>query len=584
MASRRLPFRRLQPMVLAIMATLCAAGLVLYHQHGAASALQSQTQVIVRQVSERTAIDIAAEVHRTLGGPVFDTLTVVNHPELRAGRLDLVARQFADGLEEYPHIDRFFVWNAQTEARAPGEALFFGRPDAGDAPAPVVFDGLSEDDRFVRDPALGRAIMALARHHGRAQQIYVAAENVGPGRYQVLIRLFFVDAQRLQYFAALGFVVDPEALPQQLFGERHSERLSAVLRQGGANLPLRLRITDEHGAVIFGDPTPPLVAAQITFPMQFYPGSEIQSRLAAGIAPRLWTIEVGTDAGGTGLRGAAETYWPTVFSVLLMLVAVGLTLVANRRAEELTRMQADFISNVSHQLKTPLSLISAATETVEMARVSSPEKLSQYLGIIRSEVTRLSALVQRILEFSRLQQQRGYEFELVDLCALVRETVEAFEKSLSAQHFHFRVEQGTGGLAVLADPAAIEQALANLLDNAINYSGDARDVTVRVWSSGAEARIEVVDAGPGISVEDREHIFDKFYRGSAASHLHRKGFGLGLPIAQELVRAHRGRVEVESMIGHGSTFRIVLPRARSERAGGPVLPASRATGAPQVTP
>jgi two-component system phosphate regulon sensor histidine kinase PhoR len=193
-----------------------------------------------------------------------------------------------------------------------------------------------------------------------------------------------------------------------------------------------------------------------------------------------------------------------------------------------------------------------------MDRVRSPEKLSQYLGTIRGEVMRLSALVQRILEFSRLQQPRTYEFEVLDVGPLVRETVDAFARSLSRQGFTFVVEPGRPTPHVRADSAALEQALANLLDNAVKYSGDARLVTVRLRMSGTEAVIEVVDRGVGINDGDRRRIFDKFYRGAAAS-LDRQGFGLGLPIVQELVDAHHGRVEVDSVPGRGSTFRIVLP-------------------------
>lgn len=247
-----------------------------------------------------------------------------------------------------------------------------------------------------------------------------------------------------------------------------------------------------------------------------------------------------------------------------MLVGFGLIVQANRRADELARMQADFIGYASHQLKTPLSLISAAIETVEMAHVRSPEKLSQYIGIMRGEVTRLSSLVQRVLEFSRLQQSRSYEFEMVDLGALVRETVEAFASSLGAQQFRFVVEQEGASPRIVADPAAIEQVLANLLDNAVKYSGDSRDVRVRLWSTGGDAAIDVIDRGPGLTARDRARIFDKFYRGSAASG-DRKGFGLGLPIIQELVKAHRGRVVVESTPGAGSVFRVILPAIRPDR-------------------
>ena len=207
--------------------------------------------------------------------------------------------------------------------------------------------------------------------------------------------------------------------------------------------------------------------------MQFYPIDRIDSRLSSGVRPNRWQIEVSADPR-TGTAGVSHGYWPTVLSVVLMLVALGLTVQANRRAADLTRMQADFISHVSHQLKTPLSLLSAATETVVMDRAKSPEKLTQYVGIIRGEVARLTALVQRILEYSRLQQQRGYEFERVNLSALVRESVSAFERSLASEQLTFVVDIEEPAPIISADPAAIEQALVNLLDNAVKYLGRSR--------------------------------------------------------------------------------------------------------------
>jgi signal transduction histidine kinase len=213
---------------------------------------------------------------------------------------------------------------------------------------------------------------------------------------------------------------------------------------------------------------------------------------------------------------------------------------------------------VSHQLKTPLSLLSAATETVELDRVKSPEKLAQYLAIIRTEVGHLASLVQRILEFSTVQQRRPLEFETVDLATLVRETVEDFQTSLVGRQFSFRVLQGGPTPFVYADPAALEQILANLLDNAVKYSGAEKSVTVRIGWSDNEATVDVVDAGIGVAPPDRRRIFDKFYRGSGEAH-HRQGFGLGLPIAQELAAAHRGRIQLRESGSSGSTFRLSLP-------------------------
>ena len=527
---------------LAITATLCAAALVLYLQHRAITALQTQTGVILRQISEQTADDIAHHVRRTLDGPVFDTLTAVNHPDLRAGRLDLVAKQYQEGLDTYPHVERFFVWNEQTETTAHGEVMFFGR-----------------DGGFNRDPDMGRAIIDLARKYAPEQHIYIAAEGVGPERrHQVFLRIFWTDARRVNYFAVLGFVVDPVMLRERLFTELSGASLDELLQRRGGDVPLELQITDDHGQRVYGPERAHPLSAEVTFPMQIYPADDIGSRLSGSLQARPWTIRVSATAPGAGVPGISHEYWPTVLSVLLMLFAVWRTVQANRRAADLASMQADFISHVSHQLKTPLSLLSAATETLAMDRVRSPEKLSQYLGTIRGEVMRLSALVQRILEFSRLQQPRSYEFETLDLGPLVHETVDAFEHSLSAHQFTFSVERDRVTPHVRADSAALEQALANLLDNAVKYSSESRHVTVRVRSAGSEAVIEVVDRGPGIAEADRKRIFEKFYRGAGAA-LHRQGFGLGLPIVQELVHAHRGRVEVESIVGSGSTFRIVLP-------------------------
>jgi signal transduction histidine kinase len=541
-------------MVVALVVTLVAAGLVLFYQYRALTALESQTRVVFRQISEQTANDVVFEIRRTLDGPVFDTLLAVTHPELRAGRLDLVAEQYRDGLNEYPQVERFFLWSKETEAIAPREALFFGRRGA-EAPDSITVGG---GTGFTRDHDLGRTIVDIARRSMGSQVIY-AAEEV-EGDRQVFLRLYWTDASRVAYYAVLGFVVSPSRLPS-MFNVLYERSLAALLQRRGGDLRLSLRVTDERGAVVYGTAAPQPGAATVTVPMSFYPQARIQSRLVAdSMGPEVWRVEVSPPDPNTRLT---QGYWPTVASVVLMLVAFGLTMLANRRAADLARMQADFIAHASHQLKTPLSLISAATETVEMEHVRTPEKLMQYLGIIRGEATRLSELVQRILEFSRLQQPPSLEFEVVDLGPLVRETVEAFERGLAGRQFTFHFEQDGPSPWVTADPAALEQVVANLLDNAVKYSADARDVRVRVASTGGEASIEVIDYGPGIPRPERSRIFEKFYRGSAAS-LNLNGFGLGLAIVRELVRAHRGRVEVESTPGAGSTFRVVLPAERAE--------------------
>jgi signal transduction histidine kinase len=152
---------------------------------------------------------------------------------------------------------------------------------------------------------------------------------------------------------------------------------------------------------------------------------------------------------------------------------------------------------------------------------------------------------------------RKYEFEPTDLVCLVHDTVEAFNRSLGRAEDIAVDEQGDRPV-VNADAVALEQALVNLLDNALKYSTADRRVVVRVGVDGAHATVAVIDHGIGISRRDRRRIFEKFYRGAGAAHS-RDGFGVGLAIVAELVKAHRGSVGVTSAPGQGSTFTIRLP-------------------------
>jgi signal transduction histidine kinase len=229
-------------------------------------------------------------------------------------------------------------------------------------------------------------------------------------------------------------------------------------------------------------------------------------------------------------------------------------------------MQTDFVSHVSHQLRTPLSLVTAVTETLTLNRVKSPEKTAQYLEIVRSETARLSTLVERILEFSRVAGARVYQLESVDLTGLARETAAAFAKTPAAEAFTIRVDIECPSCLVTADPVALEQALVNLLDNAVKYSDTSREVIVRVRTGGSDAVVEVEDHGIGIATAERGRIFDRFYRGASAAT--QRGFGLGLAIVKEIVTAHRGAIDVESSPQRGTLMRVRLPlqKARGWRA------------------
>lgn len=563
------------PVTLMAVALLCAAGLTIYLQQRALRALDRQTAVIVQKIAEETTSDVVQAIRRTFDGPVFDVLASVKHPHLVEHRLDLVAPRFEKGLADYPQVDQFFVWTGADEGARAREVLFYTR--AGRQPARA--DGSGLDRPFSADEATGQIIKQTARQHATSQKIYGAFHAPGSGgESDIFIRIFYTDAARTQFFAVLGFIVNLDSVRRDLFPALVARGLDELLDASAGGPAFEMRVHDEQGALVYGSTDPlPAVSVERVFPLVFYPAEDILPRMAASVPSRSWKLTLSQQAGSAPALIAFtrwQSYWLSGLSVLLICVALGFALKARARATELSRMQSDFVAHVSHQLKTPVSLLSAVCETLDVVRARSPEKLEQCLDIVKMETTRLSLLVQHILEFSSLSGgARRFETEPVSLGALVRETVESFAAALAPTGFRIEVHEHAAPV-VIADPVALEQAVVNLLDNAIKYSGTSRVVTVRLTADAAHALIEIIDRGVGIAAADQARIFERFYRvegGTAGSN----GFGLGLAIARQLVSGQNGRIEIESVVGVGSTFRIRLPLRPGPQESGPAVESPR---------
>jgi signal transduction histidine kinase len=230
-------------------------------------------------------------------------------------------------------------------------------------------------------------------------------------------------------------------------------------------------------------------------------------------------------------------------------------------------MKADFVSNVSHELRTPLASIRVFGEFLKLGRVKEPGKIREYGEYIETESRRLTQLINNILDFSKIESgQKTYHFESTDAEHVVLDTLKTFEVVLEQNGFSVKLERPDRRLPqVVIDPEAIAQAFINLLDNAVKYSGDSKEIEVRMAEKGDFVTISVVDHGIGIASEERDKVFEKFYRvGNALVH-DVKGSGLGLSIVKHVVEAHGGKVTVESEIGRGSAFIINLPVAPGAR-------------------
>jgi signal transduction histidine kinase len=245
-----------------------------------------------------------------------------------------------------------------------------------------------------------------------------------------------------------------------------------------------------------------------------------------------------------------------------LMLGAGLFLIYSnvQREIHLSRLKSDFVANVSHELKTPLALIRLFAETLELGRVQSQEKATQYYRLINKESQRLTQLINNILDFSRIEAGRKeYRFAPTDVSRIVADVVEAYRFPIEQNGFELDVKVADDLPEVEADKEALGQALLNLVNNAIKYSRDGKYLRLEVSRKGDEVRIAVSDRGIGIAKAEQKKIFDKFYRAEDSLVHETKGSGLGLPLVRHIMEAHGGSVEVESAPGRGSTFTLVLP-------------------------
>jgi signal transduction histidine kinase len=259
----------------------------------------------------------------------------------------------------------------------------------------------------------------------------------------------------------------------------------------------------------------------------------------------------------------------TALGVLVAVCAGGsvLTWRLMRRESEMAELKSDFVANVSHDLKTPLSVIRMFGETLELGRVPEESRRQQYYRVITRESERLSRLIDNVLDFSRIEGgRRRYERLPTAVEPLVRETLESFAYPLEQQGFKVEVTVAPDLPDVPMDADAVGQALANLVDNAIKYSGPERAIAVEARRDGDRLALSVTDHGIGIPPAEHARIFEKFYRVGRSETQGRRGSGVGLALVRHIVEAHGGRVDVHSAPGQGSRFTLWLPIG--ERAEG----------------
>jgi signal transduction histidine kinase len=363
-----------------------------------------------------------------------------------------------------------------------------------------------------------------------------------------------------QVIGAGGWWLDPHVFLQTHLEDVVRERLPSNPRMyGGIESTRRLSVeligpTGDRIAHV-RDPEGQRTArsALLTGPFEGY-----SVRVAAtGDAPVVWTQRY----------ALIQVVFIAVMALAILLATIfGLRYII--RQLELAQLKAGFVSNVTHELKTPIALIRLSVETLELGRFRTPEESQKFIQSIGRETQRLSQLVDNILDFAKLEAgQRALRMEHMNPNDVVTDALDSLRPRFESLGFQIETDLDPGLPQVQGDPRALSHCVLNLLDNAIKYSRERREVRVSTGARKGEVLISVSDHGIGISPADQKRIFEKFVRVQTGLVHDVKGAGLGLSLVDQIMRAHDGRVEVTSSEGQGSTFTLILPAVAMETHG-----------------
>jgi two-component system, OmpR family, phosphate regulon sensor histidine kinase PhoR len=304
----------------------------------------------------------------------------------------------------------------------------------------------------------------------------------------------------------------------------------------------RMNVVDENGGIIFG---PVVSGGELTV------GRPFQTTLYK------WRVNVSLLSAEELVAGAARRRALEMVLVglsgIVVIAGMSVVVVAAARERKLSALKSDFVANVSHELKTPLALVRMFAELLQSGRVESDEKRQQYLQIILSESERLSALIENVLDFARVERgKEGYEFSDGQLGEVVARAVEACRVRADREQVSLDFDAEPNLPLVRIDERAIEIAVINLVDNALKYAKDSNSIAIRVKRRGRVVEVSVIDQGVGIPIEDRKQIFERFVRGRGTKQI--RGSGIGLALVKHIAIAHGGDAWVEPGDPTGSRF------------------------------
>ena len=551
----RISPRRLRA-ILAAAIGLSALALVFVGYRAIAEWQGAASLVASRRAASAADLLVSALAH-DMRGAHTSVLLSAGRDGLTSSSADLM-HPIAGAFTRYPYAEAFFSWKNGPDA----DVVFYSRAERrplwlSNTVATTLYPVITGSDRRVGRQLLER--IDTDAQQGRRFSAF--SLKIGDDDYQVAAALFYDDARRERTVWVLGYVVNLRWAREHYYGELASQ--VAAIESGDRSV--RFAILDDNQRTVIGTPvTDPsdTPSAARTFPVAFFDPAAVAVDPPPDLGVVWWTAEATTKDEPTlaaAERGARRTL--TIAAVMTLTLAFGLivSLRAARASADLSGMRADFVSAVTHELKTPLANLRAINETLASGR-TTPEMIREYARMGIGETTRLTRLVDNLLAYSRVTDVADvYSFEPVPIADVVQRSLTEFGPILHRDQFQVDVHLPDELPLVNADPNALGLMFNNLIDNAIRYSREVKGLSISARAQAGSVTIEVADRGVGIPADEIQRVTRKFFRGRGTV---AGGSGLGLAIVDRIVADHGGSMTIESSEGRGTTVSVTIPAVR----------------------
>jgi signal transduction histidine kinase len=472
----------------------------------------------------------------------------------------------AKAFARFPYPESFILWKRTT--KGDGLTYAFNRADrpppwdtrpSSDDPFPVV---------LVREPpALNGLVDAIRQDATPASPFLVLERDIDGISYQIVVHALFASTPPHTLLGFMAFTVNMPWLRAQYF----DPVVKQMEKMGGSPGGLSIGVSDDTGQVVTSAPVEPGGARDLhgRFKLLFIDPALVKSIASRPTRVAEWTVHVRSlpdPALLATLQGARRMFILITIAAAASLLALVLTVRADRASAALASMKSDFVAAVTHELKSPVAFIKLVGDTLANGRYSSPATVREYAGLLSVEASRLGTSIDNLLTYARYSSGRSEssaELADVDPADLVEDMLQAFRPTLANLEFELVVDVPPGLPQIRVERPAAIQALDNIVDNAIKYSSTTRHLTVTGSANAKAVTLTVRDRGAGIAPEDLSRVFERFYRGRNAAV---SGSGLGLAIAKRIVESHGGRLAIRSTVGVGTEVDVILPTSRTRRA------------------